>query len=289
MRNKILLTLFAAAMLFAGCCKDKDIAATGFAKVKVTVSDFAVSQEDFSKAQSVGTYSGVKFLTLAFYTGDGTEVYKVTQQKENMGEGETFGEFSTALAMGSYTMVVLGCGGNNMPTLTSATSATFGENVVGETFVATRSVTVNSNADVNLDATLDRIVSGIAIVSTDGRADEAKKLRITTSTGSRSFNPTTGLATENSGIIATITHPEAVGTVTRSATLFFLAADEQEANVTIETLDENDQVLFSKTVENVPLKRNRLTILTGALYSATATAGSFQVNTDWLGNYNMNF
>ena len=42
-------------------------------------------------------------------------------------------------------------------------------------------------------------------------------------------------------------------------------------------------VLYSKTINNVPLKRNRTTKLTGAIYSGTsASAGSFQVNIDWL-------
>ena len=147
---------------------------------------------------------------------------------------------------------------------------------------------ITSTEAVNLNATLDRIVTCIAVNSTDGRTEEAKKLRITTTAGSRSFNPTTGLATVNSGITAMITLPEAVGTVTKSASLLFLAADEQTADVTIETLDADENVLFSKTVENVPLKRNRWTILTGAMYQTTA-AGTFSVNTDWLTNENMNF
>ena len=93
----------------------------------------------------------------------------------------------------------------------------------------------------------------------------------------------------NSGITANITQPEAVGTVTRSAALLFLASDEQTADVTLEILDADDQVLVQKTVTNVPLKRNRRTILSGALYSATASSGSFQVNDEWLSDNIQNF
>ena len=299
---------FAAFVLLAASCSNDESLDSSVnlsseqaqALVTVRVDGFAVEQGEFpgaeeaqgtratTRAQAVGTYSGVKFLTLAFYASNGTEVYKATQEKGNVPEGQTFGEFSTSLPMGSYTMVVVANGGNNVPTLTSATSATYGENVVGDTFVKSQEVNITSTEAVNLDATLDRIVSCIAVVSTDGRTEEAKKLRITTTTGSRSFNPTTGLATANSGIVATITHPETVGTVTRSASLLFLATDEQTADVTIETLDEDDNVLFSKTVENVPLKRNRRTILTGAMYQTTAS-GTFSVNTDWLTDKNMNF
>ena len=60
--------------------------------------------------------------------------------------------------------------------------------------------------------------------------------------------------------------------------------DEDTMDVTVETLDAADgNVLFSKTVSNVPLKRNRETTLTGAIYSGTGvTASGFLVNTDWL-------
>ncbi len=46
---------------------------------------------------------------------------------------------------------------------------------------------------------------------------------------------------------------------------------------------------FQKTVPNVPFKRNRRTILTGAMYTNDAVKGSFQVENAWLGNENVNF
>ena len=306
MKKVSILFVALMGMLAASCSNDESLDSSvnlsseqGLAPVTVSVSGFAVEQGEFpgtgepqgtraaTRAQSVSDYANVKFLTLAFYKGS-TEVFKQTQNRDDDATFDTFGEFSTSLPMGSYTMVVVANGGSDVPTLTSATSATYGENVVGDTFVKSQEVNITSTESVNLDATLDRIVSCIAVNSTDGRTEEAKKLRITTTTGSRSFNPTTGLATVNSGITATITHPEAVGTVTKSASLLFLATDEQTADITIETLDEDDNVLFSKTVENVPLMRNRWTVLTGAMYQTTAS-GTFSVNTDWLTDKNMNF
>ena len=64
----------------------------------------------------------------------------------------------------------------------------------------------------------------------------------------------------------------------------FLADDEETLDVTIETLDAADgNVLFSKTITDVPVKRNRQTILTGATFSGTGVSASgFQVNTTWL-------
>ena len=41
-------------------------------------------------------------MTLAFYSADGSEVSKITQEK---GSAENFGDFSLTLPLGSYTMV----------------------------------------------------------------------------------------------------------------------------------------------------------------------------------------
>lgn len=73
--KKIQYLLLAIACLFTvSCHKDTDTA-----KVHVNVSDFAISQEDMSKSsENVADYNGVKAITLAFYTSDGTEQYKTT-------------------------------------------------------------------------------------------------------------------------------------------------------------------------------------------------------------------
>ena len=153
----------AAFMLLAASCSNDESLDSSvnpsdeLAPVTVRVSDFSVEQDSFpaTRASSVATYSDVKFLTLAFYKGS-TEVFKQTQNRDDDATFDTFGEFSTSLPMGSYTMVVVANGGNNVPTLTSATSATYGENVVGDTFVKSQEVNITSTEAVNLDAKIGR-------------------------------------------------------------------------------------------------------------------------------------
>lgn len=293
--KKLIFSIMAAVACVMSACSNEESLDPSVnpsdvqAPVTVRVADFSVEQGALTRATSVGDYTGVKFLTLAFYKSDGTEVYKVTHEKENMAEGQTFGEFSTSLAMGSYTMVVIGNGGTNAITLSSATSATYGEGRVRETFIATQDVNITSTSAMNLSATLNRIVTRLGLASTDNRPANVTKIRMTFSAGGKSFNPTTGLAIGNDGLTNTVEPTSAVGAATSVASQLFLASDEQTMNVTIETLDAGDNVVFSKTVNDVPFKRNRMTVLTGALYSASATVGSFQVNSDWLGDYNMNF
>ena len=274
--------------------------------VQVYVSDFSVSQEEFpggstrsGAARGItravadpATYDGVKALTLAFYAGDGTEAFKTTQTKGALEEGETFGEFALSLPMGSYTMVVIGHGlndGEPAVTLTSPTAATFGEYPARETFVVTQTVNIASASAVNLSATLNRIIAKLRVVSTDGRAANATNVRMSFAAGGKSFNPTTGLATIDTGFVNTVGISAAAGTTSSSVSYLFLATDEQTMDVTIETLDEDGAVLFSKTVNNVPFKRNRVTNLTGAMYTNNSVNGGFQIETAWEDQYDGTF
>lgn len=261
--------------------------------VRVHVDGFSVSQEDFSAtraAQAVTAYDGVKTVTLAFYSGS-TEVLKTTQLRGDASTYDTFGEFECSLPMGSYTMVVLAHGKDvdDALVLTSPTAAAYTEAHTRETFAATQVVNITNTNAVDISATLNRIVAKLMVESSDGRTANATNIRMTFSAGGKSFSPTTGLATSNAGFAHTVGISKAVGQTTSSTTYLFLASDEQNINVTIETLDSEGNTLFTKTVENVPFKRNRVTKLTGAMYTNDAMSGAFQLETAWLSDYNANF
>ena len=309
---------FAVFMLLAAACSNEESLdsivnpsneqAQAQAPVTVSVSGFAVEQEDFhgtgesqgtrgttralTRAQSVSDYANVKVLTLAFYKGS-TEVFKQTQNRDDNTTFTTFGEFSTTLPIGSYTMVVLGyvLYDDDALTLTSPTQAEYTVGSPRETFAATQAVNVTSTTALNLSATLDRIVSQLKVISSDNRTENISNVRMTFSAGGKAFNPTTGLATVNTGFSNTVGISTAVGARSGSVSYLFLDSDEQTMDVTIETLDADGNTVFSTVVEDVPFKRNRITKLTGAIYdvSASATAGGFQVNTEWLDDENMNF
>lgn len=273
--------------------------------VTVNVSGFSVSQEEFSDgatrngsvrgttraAADPATYDGVKALTLAFYAGDGTEAYKHEQVKGSLEEGETFGQFSLSLPMGSYTMVVLAYGknGDDDLVLTSSTEAAYTGSHTRETFATTQAVNINSTNSVNLSAMLNRIIAKLQVVSTDGRAANATNVRMSFAAGGKSFNPTTGLATIDTGFVNTVGISASAGSTSSAISYLFLTSDEQDVNVTIETLDEDGAVLFSKTVENVPFKRNRVTKLTGAMYTNSSVSGGFQIETAWEEQYDGTF
>ena len=293
MKNSILLAgLF---LMAASCSSDESVNtvenAEYFAPVTVSVDGFSVEQGDIpvTRATALASYNSVKFVTLAFYRSDGSEAYKHTQVRADTDTFTTFGEFSCNLPIGSYTMVVLCNEGDNAITLSSPTSATYGNNIVMDTFADTQEVNIVNNNAVSLNVTLDRIVSAVAVRSTDNRPNDVKKMRVTYSGGDRSFDPSTGLATTNNGFNCVLNFSGSGGTTTNLGGYLFLASDVQNVDVLVEMLNENNEVLYSRSAENVPLKRNRVTSLTGTLFSNTGVTSSFQVNGAWLTEHSVNF
>lgn len=293
MRKSILLA--GLALLFAACSNESvnEVINDALVPVKVHVSGFSVSQEELPTtraAQDVAEYNGVKAVTLAFYSGS-TEVLKTTQQRDDASTYTTFGEFDCSLPMGSYTMVVIarGQGDGDVFTLSSPTEAAYTGDHSRETFATTQAVNITSTDAVDISATLSRVIAKLQVLSSDGRTANATNVRMTFAAGGKSFNPTTGLATSNTGFANTVPISAAVGSTSNSISYLFLTTDEQNVDVTIETLDGEGNTLFTKTIENVPFKRNRVTKLTGAMYTNDAVSGGFQLNSDWLTNENVAF
>ena len=254
--------------------------------VTVHVNDFSMSVEDFPTVvtrapQTVSSYAGVKAITLAFYEGD-TETYKSTQLRADNTTYTTFGQFTCSLALGTYTMVVLGYGSEKEITLTGKNNATFTDDRVRETFVYTKEVNVNSTAALDLSATLSRVVAKLEIYSTDHRTANAAKMRTTFAAGGNGLNPLTGFSTTNTGFSNTVNFTGTVNQVGASANYLFLNTDEQSMTVTIDILDADDNIISPKGVNAVPLPRNRVTKLSGLLFSSGASTAAFQVETAWL-------
>jgi hypothetical protein len=256
--------------------------------VTVHVNDFSMSVEDFPGAvtrapQSVDSYEGVKAITLAFYKGD-TEVCSSTQLRADNTTYTTFGQFELSLLMGSYTMVVLGYGSADAMTLTNMSNATFHNDRVRETFVYTQDVNVTSTAALDLNATLSRVVAKLEVRSTDERTANAAKLRTTFAAGGDGVNPMTGLSTTNTGFSNTVDLNGEVGKTVGSVNYLFLNTDQQSMTVTIDVLDADDNSVSHKVVNNVPLQRNKVTRLSGHLFTADDVTAAFQIETAWLGD-----
>lgn len=271
-----------------------------YAPVTVRVSDFSIATEEISSGggltrgtETLDSYFAGGAITLAFYNAVGTEVYKTTQVKGD-GTYTTFGEFTANLQVGHYTMVAVARAhyDGDAFTLTSPTEAAYTSMRPRETFSKVQTVTVTGASPLDLSVTLNRINSWLKIISTDGRPASIKKIRTTFEKGGKSFNPTTGWATTDTGFSQTNNPSTATGaTIEINVVPFVACADdaEEKMTITIEALDNDDNVLGTKVVNNVPFKRNRQTILRGNVFTAEPTTSSFKIETAWLSDYTMDF
>ncbi len=284
--------LAVCCVLLAACGKSDDNIIQ-YAPVNVHVSDFTITQDEMpSKTGSdPADYANAKAIVLAFYAADGTEMHKITQLKSDPSTYTTFGEFSCNLQVGTYTMVVVAYAHatDDAFSLSSPTQATFSSERPRETFCYTQSVTVTSSAPLNLSATLQRISAKVNLISTDGRPAEAVRIRTTFSGGGKSFSPSTGLSLNDNGFSQTNNPSATVGGLINVAIFPFLYTDEETMTVTFEVLDAADNVIITKVVPNVPLKRNRCTTLTGAVFTPGSSSSGFLLETDWLEGNTINF
>ena len=270
-------------LLLTACHKDTDT--TGTAAVKVTFNDFSISSENFPTKDAVAAYNGVKAMTLAFFDAQGNEIYNTTQLRADNTTYTTFGEFDLSLPLGSYTMVALGYGSDQPITLSSATSATYTADRVRETFVVSQAVNVTSTNPLTLNAELSRVVSKVIVRSTDNRPAGVDSVRVTFAAGGKGVNPQTGLASSNNGLSNCVAISSAVGAASSTISYLFLNSDQQSMNVTVETIKPNGTVYSTRTVTDVPLQRNKVTILRGPMYS-NASGASFTLSTSWIGDTN---
>ncbi len=289
----------AIALLVTGCSSDDNKSFQSeekFAPVSVRVSDFSMAVEDFAggmtrSESSVVDYTGVDAITLAFYDGSNNVFFKKTQTRSDNTTYTTFGEFSCNLPVGSYTMVAIAQGfhDGDVFTLSSPTEAAYTGNYARETFTKTQNVEVTSTNALSLDVTLNRVISKLSVVSTDGRPANATKVRTTYSKGSKSFNPSTGLATNDNGFSVINNPSSAAGATISIGSFLFLHEDEETMNVTLDVMDASENVLMTKVINNVPFKRNRVTKLTGAVFTPSASSASFKVEAAWISDYESNF
>ena len=263
------------------------------ATVSVHVSDFTVAFSDLPGAGTRATeapadYAYVGELVLAFYEADGKEVYKTSQSKSSTATDANFGEFSFQLPVGNYKMVAIGrdVGSNDAFSLTSPVQAAYTSERVRETFSAVQPVVIASTAAVSLNVTLNRLVTKLVVESTDNQPAGVAKIRTTYGAGSKGFNPTTGLALDNNGFSLNNSVNATPGTTLAIKNFAFLAADEQEIDITLEVLDEKGGVLSTRVIPNVPFRRNRQTTLRGQLFSSK---GTFHLETTWLPGVEVNF
>ena len=297
--------LFAGlSLLFAACSNESEqpiVVETpedGLTSVTVHVNEFQIATEEFSEARQMTrgveepwSYKGIGAITLAFYDVNGKEVYQHKQIFEDGNTFSTFGQFKTNLPIGHYTLVALGYLYNSTDkfTLISPTEAAFTSEKPRETFTLAQNVTVSSKEPLDLTVTLKRITARLEIHSTDDVSPSIKYIRTTYSNGGKRFNPSTGYSLDNTGFSQTQSANMDNNKKLFTSSNAFLVTDSLYTTITIEALDSVNKALFTKQIDNVPLKRSAKTTITGPIFTAGTSSAGIKLDTDWLPGYEVTF
>lgn len=269
-----LVSLFAGFVL-SSCQSGEEENNVRSAKLHVSVSPFELEMNDFSSVGQKGvtaTDAGVKYIALAVFDSEGNKKASKTQASTE----ENFGEFDVELDFGTYTFVAVGAKLEGI-NIESTAKVSF-NGALNDTFSGTKSVTVGSSSAQNVTMDLSRYISYFSVSNTNILPSSVKKIQIVVAKGGTACDPATGLAVGTNYTYSKNVLSTAAGT-SYPFYLFLTEADET-VDVIVNGLDDGDNVLYTQTLKDVPLKQNRKTIATGPLFSKNTT-GSFTFSADW--------
>ncbi len=289
------IVLAGLLLLLVSCGKEVDNQMERSIPVRVHVSDFSFSNEDFPAAatraeSSPVSYASIRAIDVAIFSGN-TRVYAATQLKGDASTYTTFGEFECRLPIGTYTMVAVARNRSDGDefTITSPTQAAYTTERARETFCNTQTIQVDGTTPVDVSPVMNRVMAMFWLTSTDAVPADVSKIRTTYTAGSKSFNPTTGLATDDDGFVVTNSAKPDKNGVLDIFSIVFLAADQETMDLTIDVLDANNTVLLTKHLKDVHFRRNQITKATGAVFTPDPTTLTFTLNTTWLPDEHYNF
>ena len=289
------IVLAGLLLLLVSCGKEVDNQMERSIPVRVHVSDFSFSNEDFPAAatraeSSPVSYESIRAIDVAIFSGN-TRVYAATQLKGDASTYTTFGEFECRLPIGTYTMVAVARNRSDGDefTITSPTQAAYTTERARETFCNTQTIQVDGTTPVDVSPVMNRVMAMFWLTSTDAVPADVSRIRTTYTAGSKSFNPTTGLATDDDGFVVTNSAKPDKNGVLDIFSIVFLAADQETMDLTIDVLDANNTVLLTKHLKDVHFRRNQITRATGAVFTPDPTTLTFTLNTTWLPDEHYNF
>ena len=209
-------------------------------------------------------------LNFAIYQG-GDKVKALAQKQGDTG----FGTAGFSLPEGSYTLVIVAHNSTGTCTFTSLDKITFKDNIVTDTYLYSGQLDVTKEAQT-LDIELHRVVAMFRLVLTDDIPDEVKQLKFYYTGGSSTLSGATGYGSVDSRQTVKLD----VNSRQNQFEVYTFPHDETgNLKMTISALDASGEVLRERTLENVPVTRNRITRYTGQFFgTSTGEVGDVSFN-----------
>lgn len=249
--------------------------------------DFTTSYDEMGTRAAVrleeNNTAGITDIWVLDYDSNGRLLQSVHQSSTQT--GITFGSVPMNLTYGHHDIKFIASKGD----IPSLTSSAISWAKVKDTFTLDYPVDVAANSNGNRAPELKRVVSGVKVVMTDAVPANAKEV-IVTMNRSLSLALPTLVATDATESTNAFELPSSwVGNAGGELSTYTLCpSDEMTTDVNILVLDENGNSISSFTIENVELKKNRMTILTGECFGR-GSGFSLSVDNTWDEPLNMSF
>ena len=277
--------LFAAALLMAACSQQPASENEKMVEVMFDVSgDFDLSTTPIATRALDADGKSMTDVWVLDYVGS-----ELKQQVHQTATDAAFGSPTLSLSVGAHTLYFVASRGTGAVLDTDSRTLSFAK--VNDTFWATKALSVSATTTSTQAVGLDRIATKLRITFSDAIPTGAATFNVTPSQWYYGFNYTTGEpTTATASQTNTVNIPSSyIGLVSQSVGMFgFSGSDDFTTDVAIDCQDADSHVLGAATVPSVSMKRNRISALTGSLFSKTSTIG-FSLNTDWLDDYEMTF
>ena len=261
-----------AAMVLTACSNEQEECvfngSTAENQTEVTLSFSPYEQTAMTRAAtSVATV--VTRLDVWLYES-GSEVTAIHQSSSDDG----FGTITATLdKTKTYTLYAVGHKAEGA-TLSDGVISFTGDKVSHSMFYTT---TFSPATTTNLSCLMTRIVADFRLEITDDIPDECKSLRFTISDVFDRWNVTTG-GTHGIDRISTINY----GGTSAIFNVYAIVTDAQTTHdILVEALDENDDVVQSRTFADVPLRNGYKTNYRGTFFIDTPVTAAFTVESDW--------
>lgn len=204
-------------------------------------------------------------------------IYSTNDKKRIKSENQklsdpNFGTLSLTLDEGSYDAVIIAHNQSKNPTTTKPESIKIvpsKEENLSDVFFWHKNITVKADSSQNIDVDMRRIVAMVRIVTTDPIPNDVAIIQFDYSGGSTTINGLTGKGCVKSNQSVTYTISDDMKGKTGTFELYTIPRDDSQLlSIDITGFTENGSEVFEKSISNIAISDNTITIAKGKLFDA---------------------
>ena len=279
--NKTFVAAIAMAVAFSACQQASEVEEAKGNKELSFHLDFQVDQTEFSR----GVLDGFATALEVYDYQDGVIANRISQTSAD----DDFGSVSFVADFGSHELLFVA---HNSTTCTyDYENSSLSFDKVLDTFTYYQTLEVDEETSGSLNVSLGRQVSCLSLKMLDAMPEGAAGMEITIDGYSATLDPKTGIGSAGVEHVRDWAIPtSAIGTSNNLFTVYTFLPDDEDHTVdmTVRLHDSEDENLSYFTLEDVPVKKNRKTIVSGRVVSA-GFAPTISLNSAWGDNVDVTF